>query len=275
MRRTKYIAELLAIVALIAPAAVADESSTGDRDPISARAIMQLVDARDDGENVTRAIEMILIDKKGNERKRTLRSFSRDIGEDTHTILFFESPADLKDTGLLTYDYDDDDKDDDQWLYLTSLKKTKRIASGDKSRSFVGTDFSYADLTDRKLDSYDYTLIKETEVDGVKVWEIESIPNDDDGTDENGYTKSILFVRQDNFVIIHSINWVKKGNHLKYYDVEKLEQIDGIWIPTEESMTTKKAEDTLHKTVLKSQDVRFNQEIDDGLFSVRQLEKGL
>ena len=51
-----------------------------------------------------------------------------------------ETPADVKDTGFLTYDYDDESRDDDQWLYLPALKKTKRIASSDKSGSFMGSD---------------------------------------------------------------------------------------------------------------------------------------
>ena len=65
--------------------------------------------------------------------------------------MFFLSPADVKDTGFLTYDYDEEGRDDDQWLYLPALKKTKRIASGDKSGSFMGSDFTYADMTDRLI----------------------------------------------------------------------------------------------------------------------------
>ena len=76
----------------------------------SARQIMDLVDARDDGDNGIQDMEMILIDKNGNRRERTIRAMSRDVGEDTHTIMFFLSPADVKDTGFLTYDYDDDDQ---------------------------------------------------------------------------------------------------------------------------------------------------------------------
>ena len=74
------------------------------------------------------------------------------------------------DTGFLTYDYDDPVRDDDQWLYLPALKKTKRIATGDKSGSFMGSDFSYADLTSRELDRYDFRLMKQAEVNGVAVW---------------------------------------------------------------------------------------------------------
>ena len=210
---------------------------------LTARQIMEKVDALDDGDHSVQDMKMILIDKKGRERVRNLKVYGRDFGEngdDTKSIMFFLSPADIKNTGFLSYDYDDADKDDDQWLYLPALKKTKRIASSDKSSSFMGTDFTYADMTKRKLDNYDYKLLKEEEVRGHKTWVIEAIPNNEREIKETGYTKSIVFVRQDNFFVIRSVIWVKKGKKLKYMDVKKLEQIDGIWTATQIEMALRK-----------------------------------
>ena len=239
------------------------------------REIMERVDERDDGDNLIQDLRMVLIDKNGNQRVREIRSLGRDVGEDNQSIMFFLSPADVRETGFLTYDYDGHAKDDDQWLYLPALKKTKRIASGDKSGAFMGSDFSYADMTDRELDDYDYTLLKEGEVGGHPVWIVEGIPNNEKEIDETGYTKSIFFVRKDIDFVVRSKSWVKKGKRNKYFDVKRLEQIDGIWVATEMHMTTKKGSKTLHKTILESSNVRFNQEIPDNQFSVRRLEKGL
>jgi len=254
------------------PAAGDDPGATDD--PPTGREIMERVDARDDGDLATQDMEMILIDKNGNQRERTIRSMRMDEGEDTHSLMFFISPADVKDTGFLTYDYDDDDTDDDQWLYLPALKKTKRIAAGDKSGSFMGSDFTYADMTSRELDRYQYKLLKEDEVDGHPVWVVEGIPNEKE-RDETGYTKQVVFVRKDNDVVVRAVSWVEKGKRLKYLDVKKLEQIDGIWVPTEMHMTTKKGRATLHKTVITATNIKFNQELDAGDFTVRRLEKGL
>jgi len=265
---------LITVLALAAPLAFADEAPVGDV-PLTGRQIMELVDARDTGDNSTQNMEMILIDKNGSRRERTIRALGRDLGEDSQSIMFFLSPPDVKDTGFLTYDFDDDEKDDDQWLYLPALKKTKRIASSDKSGSFMGSDFSYSDMTDRNLDRYDYTLMKEDEINGHKVWQIEAIPNTDKEIKETGYTKSVSFVRQDNFVVIRAVSWVKKGKRLKYFEVKKLERIDGIWIATEMQMTTKKGKTTLHKTIIKAHDVHFNQDIDEDTFTVRKLERGI
>jgi len=252
--------------ALVTPAFAAET--------LSAREIMDRVEDRDDGDDGISDMEMILIDKRGKERIRKIRSFNKDKGEDSLSILFFLSPADVKNTGFLTYDFDDPDRDDDQWLFLPALKKTKRIASSDKSGSFMGSDFSYSDMSSLILDRYQFSLMKETDIDGVPVWQIEAIPNEK-AIDETGYTKSVLFVRQDNFVMVRSVNWVKKGKRLKYFDVKKLEKIDDIWVPTEMHMTTKKGKKTLHKTVLISDDVKFNQPMDESSFSVRKLEDGV
>jgi len=260
----------LAALLFAAPLAGAD-----DAPPPSGREIMERVDARDDGDHVSQDMEMILIDKRGSRRERTIRMFRRDVGQDTQSILFFLSPADVKDTGFLTYDYDALDKDDDQWLFLPALKKTKRIASGDKSGSFMGSDFSYSDITERNLDRYDYRLLQTDEVAGEPVWVVEAIPNDEDEIEETGYTKSVLFVRKDNDVVVRAKNWVKKGNRHKYMDVKTLEKIDGIWVATEILMTTKKAKTTLHSTLLRAHNVHFDQQFSDDVFTVRKLERGL
>ena len=244
-------------------------------DDPKARAIMEKVDARDDGDNQTADMEMILIDKKDNKRVRKLRTFSKDKGEDTLKLMFFRHPADVKDTAFLNYDYDEPDKDDEQWLYLPELGKPKRIASNDKSGSFMGSDLNYSDMTSRNLEDYDFTLKKEMTVKGVDTWLIEAIPRTKKVVRETGYKKSLLFVRQDNFYVIRSVNWVKDGGYLKYLDVRKLDRIDGIWVGTEIHVTTKKGEKRVHKTILKWDGVKYNQNLDYDLFTVRRMQKGL
>jgi hypothetical protein len=240
----------------------------------SGREIMERVDARDDGDLLVQELEMLLIDKNGSTRTRRIELRRRDVGEDIQTIMFFLAPADVKDTGFLTYDYDPIDKDDDQWLYLPALKRTKRIASSDKSGSFMGSDLSYADLTKRPLESYDYRLLKEDVLDGVPVWQVEAIPRTEKEIDETGYTKAIHVVRKDNDVPVRIVSWLRRGGRLKYYEVKRLERIDGIWVATEMHVTTRKGEATLHKTILSVSNVRFQQPMDASHFSVRQLEKG-
>lgn len=242
---------------------------------LTAREIMEKVDARDDGDNMIATISMTLIDKNDNRRLREMKVFNKDKGKDTWKLQFFLSPADVKDTGFLTYDYYEGGRDDDQWLYLPDLRKTKRIASSDKSSAFMGSDFSYADMTSRVLDEWTYKLLKESEVSGHKVWLIEALPADKTVENRYGYTKSVVFIRQDIFLGVRAVHWLKEGKKIKYQEMLGVKQIDGIWVSTEFRMKTTKNKVTLHKTVMEWSDIQFNQSLDDDLFTVRRLEKGM
>lgn len=263
---TKTVATALTAVLLAAPLPVM---------AATARQIMEKVDARDDGDNMTADQEMILIDKNDHRRVRRMKFFSKDKGSDILKLMFFTTPADVRETGFLTYDYYAGDRDDDQWLYLPELRKVKRIASSDKSSAFMGSDFSYSDMTKRVLDEWRYRLLKEVEVRGNPCWLVEAVPVDKTIEDRYGYTKSVLFVRQDIFMVVRAVHWIAEGGKIKYLDNSKIEQIDGIWVASEIKVKTVRNRKTLHRTVFKRQNVRFGQDIDKSLFTTRRLEKGL
>ncbi len=241
---------------------------------LTALEIMQRVDARDDGDNMTARQEMILIDKNNNRRVREMTLFAKDVGRDTRRLVFFLSPANVKNTGFLTYDYDSGDRDDDQWLYLPALRKTKRIASSDKSAAFMGSDFSYADLTRRVISEWKFKILKEAEVRGKPVWLIEALPASDVIRKRYGYDKSVVFVRQDLFMVVRAVHWMSEGGKLKYLDMKTVEEIDGIWTATEMDVKTTRSRKTLHRTILRFHDVKYNQAVDSDLFTIRRLEKG-
>lgn len=243
---------------------------------LTGREVMEKVNARDTGDRSITEMEMILINKKGKKRVRKLKTFGLEKGKKSLSLMFFLSPADVRNTGFLTFDYDESGKDDDQWLFLPALRKTKRIAAGDKSSSFMGSDLNYSDMTSPDLDLYDYTLMKETEVKGQKVWQIKAVPKTKAEAKKSGYSKSVVFIRKDNYVMIRGVRWVHKKKRNKYLDVRKLDKIDGIWVSTEMHVTTKSGKKILHKTIMKQKNIHFNQdEVNEGLFSIRRLEKGL
>ncbi len=271
MRRIILLSVVMFAILLI------NHMAMGQNDDPEARKIMEQVEDRDTGDNMTAQMEMILIDKKNKVRIRKLRMFSKDKGEDTYKLMFFVHPAEVKNTGFLNYDYDDPDKDDDQWLYLPALKKTKRIAVNDKSGSFMGSDLNYSDMTSRDLGDYDFSFYKtrETEVGGHKCWLIMATPRSKKVIDETGYRKSLLFVRQDNYFVIRSVSWEERGDYIKFMEVKKLDRIENIWVATELHVVRKKGKIPVHKTELKLNDVKFNQDLSYDLFTLRRLEKGL
>jgi len=263
-----------ALVALAAAGALlAAGAAPAAADDAKARDIMQKVIDRDDGDNETSRMEMVLIDKDGNRRTRKLEVYRKDRGPDTTmSLMFFLTPADVAGTGFLTYDYRE--QDDDQWLYLPSLRNVKRIASSDKSGSFMGSDLNYSDMSEPVLDDYDLTLLKEEEVDGHMTWRIESVPRTDAVAEETGYSKSVLWVRQDNHVLLRAVRFVNNSSRRKFMQANKVEQIDGIWVVTERQMVTRDGNVSLHGTLVKISDVAFGQDLPEDMFTVRRLEKG-
>ena len=240
----------------------------------NAREIAQRVHDRDNGKSLVQDMTMTLIDKNGKKRVRSIATFEKDFGKDEYKIMFFKSPADVRDTAFLTYDYDDPAKDDDQWLYLPALKKVKRIPTSDKSSSFMGSDFSYYDMTKRDVDDFDYKILKHVKVRGHDTTMIESTPKSRGVVDESGYTKTIGLVRTDIDMVVRSIGFLKNGKK-KYFDVTKMHKQDGIWVIDEMTMTTKKGRETLHKTILDFTDIKVNPPLKDSIFTTRRLEKGL
>jgi hypothetical protein len=245
----------------------------------SGLSIMKKVLDRDDGDNIIANMQMQLIDKKGHKRIRDMKTYSKDYGNDEKKVIFFLSPSDVRNTAFLTFDYADDSKDDDQWLFLPALKKTKRIPSSDKDSSFMGSDFTYGDMVDPNLDDYTFKVIKESYVKRKsgknKVWVIERTPINQDVIDETGYIKSIAYVRQDNYMITRAKHFLKKSGRVKYMDVKKIQQIDGIDTAIITTATTKKGRRTLHKTILINSDIKMNQDLKDNLFTIRTIEKGI
>ncbi|MGM0472790.1 MAG: outer membrane lipoprotein-sorting protein, partial [Bacteroidota bacterium] len=101
---------------------------------------------------------LTITDSRGNQRVRrnTMASMSLPDGTEKRIIKFL-SPPEVKGTGILIFDYPE--KSDDMWIYLPALRKTRRIVSREKSNSFMGSEFSNADMTAPGLDDFSYELL--------------------------------------------------------------------------------------------------------------------
>ena len=91
------------LLSFLAILVLAGPSMADDPD---ARAIMEKVDNRADGDRSVSDMQMVLINKHGKKRTRSIRSYGIDRGEDHLSLMFFLTPADVASTGFLTHDYD-------------------------------------------------------------------------------------------------------------------------------------------------------------------------
>ncbi len=249
----------------------------GSQEKLTALEIMMNVEERDEGDNVILNYEMTLIDRNGRRRKRKANYFQKYFGaNDRYTFGYINYPPDIRGTALLAYDYDASEREDEQWIYLPQLKNVKRIGSRDKTASFLGSDITFADLTERKARDYFCKMVKENiDVRGWKCWLIEMKPRTQRETDRFGYTNNLIWVHKDSFVVVRSIHWMKEKDKKKYFDLYKLEKHEGVWFQTDFSMTTMKKDYMIHRTEAKYMNIRLNQNMPESIFTVSQLPKGL
>src|SRR3989338_7982395 len=112
------------------------------------------------GYDMRAKVLMELINKDGQKRVRELTMLRKDYeeGGNQKYFMYFHKPADVKDTTFMVYKYTN--KDDDRWLFIPAINLVKRIAANDKYSSFVGSDFTYEDVSGRKPDEDRHTLLR-------------------------------------------------------------------------------------------------------------------
>ena len=236
---------------------------------LSGREIMQKVKNRADGDSRYAAIEMTLIQKSGHKRVRKLESWAMDSGKDTKKIMFVTYPGDVKGTGFLTWDYDNTDKVDDKWLYLPAMKKTRRI-SGKSSKTdyFMGSDFTYDDMSTRSVDEEKHTFVREETFDGHRCWVVESVPYGKDDI----YTRRVTWIRQDCLIPVKAEYYDKLNKLHRSLTISNIEKVQGFW--TMHSMQMENVQ-TGHQTLIRMSNQKFNVKVSPNLFTVSKLEKGL
>ena len=241
-------------------------------DETDARKIMEAVDARKTPKSQTGKMAMLVVDDVGRKRKRLVESRMADFGSESRQFIKFVAPADVQGTALLSYDYDDGDKTDDQWLYLPSLRKSTRISSGDKSGSFMGTDMSYSDMTKKDPKDYTYKLLQQSaEVAGEDCWLIEATPKTQKEKDETGYIKLNSWVSKSKLMPIQIKSWIRDGKKLKYIKFSDIKEIKGYNVAHRIKAWTKRGDSTLSTTTIVFRD----QKVDESQFAKDSFNQSL
>jgi len=167
---------------------------------------------------------MTLIGANGEKTERVFESkrFEKTGTDGEKSLIKFIQPADIQGTGLLSYQ--NKKTDDDQWLYLPSMKKTKRISGSGKSGSFVGSEFSFEDLIPPDIDKYTYQYLRSEPCGDVNCFVITIIPQ----TSDSAYSKTISWIRSDNYCNVKSEFYDKKDRLLKTATFEDYRLINNV-----------------------------------------------
>lgn len=165
-------------------------SALADPAIIKGRNIAEKMDQRDRGFNDYKAdVSMMLENRAGKTRQLQMDIRVLEEADPLEkSLIRFSSPRDIDGTAVLTYA--NRSREDDQWLFLPSVKRVKRISSANRSGAFVGSDFSYEDLVRQDVDKYSYRFIKQESCSGLTCLIVERKPKNPG----SGYSKQLLWV---------------------------------------------------------------------------------
>jgi outer membrane lipoprotein-sorting protein len=252
----------LLALALLGPQSASEASAqTANAEEIMKRAHLNLYYMGNDGKAV---VNMTITDKRGKERTRRFIMLRRDIeegGEQKYYTYFLE-PNDVRRTSFMVWKYTD--KDDSRWIYVPAVDLVRRISAKDKGSSFVGSDFSYEDVSGRPWTADNHTWLRDEDSAGKSCYVIESVPKEEDT-----FAKKISWIGKENMVPLREEYYDAKGGLLRVFTAEKVEEIDGYPTVTVRRMTN---EQKKGHTVVAFTDIDYDLGIDEKIFTERYLK---
>jgi len=250
---------------------------------LSAQDIARRVQDRDTGRDSRSTMRMKLFDRHGRARERALTMVGmRGRGttgagpsapDGDRLLLRFTYPNDIRGTAFLVWEHPD--SDDERFLYLPSLGRVRRIAGTETQESFVGTDFTYEDISGRELDEYTYAILEENaswtpRAGGAAraAWRLESRRKDASVR----FPRVVSLVIKDAFIVVQADIYNRRNEKQKTYTVKALEQVERIWTAIASEMTNAK-EKTRTELTIESMD--YNVGLNESDFTRRELERGI
>ena len=170
-------------------------------------------------------------------RVKALESVGKNYGPeglDSRSVTIVLEPADERGIGLLSYVYDDAERQNESWIYLSAIGRVKRIASGNsdeesESASIFGSEFTTEDMDTGKLDQYGIVLLEDSVEGGREVWVVELIPNEDRAR-ETRYGRTVNYIDKERFVALRTDFYDHYGNAIKRMLVSRVESVNGVWM---------------------------------------------
>ena len=241
-------------------------SGVGAQDNLNGEQIMRHVDQDHRSDDERGQVQMVLV--RGDDREaRVMEIFTKTgEGDDDLSMLRFVEPANVRGTSVLTLEASG--RSDDQWVYLPSLNRSRRIAASNRTERFAGTDYTFEDIRSEDFENHTYRRLDNQTVNGVDCMVVECTANDDY---ESGYSRRLVFV-DSRYLTIKTEFYDRQGELHKVLAFRNYEQVDGHW-RARESMMHDMQRDT--RTVWRFAEREINPGLPDSLFTVRTLERGL
>jgi outer membrane lipoprotein-sorting protein len=210
---------------------------------------------------------MVITAKNGSATERRIDQYSKDGPNGNRVVIVFQSPANVAGTRFLTMDTASGGED--RWIYLPALGKVRRVAASEGSGSFMGTDFSYDDISipDRDTGLDTHMFLREETFNGTACYVIQSVPKDTGYQ----YSKMISWIDKNNYFIYKAEMYDRKGTLVKRMELSGYKPVQDRITPTQTTVSTIAAgtSTTIYVEILK-----YDDPIPEGVFTASYLETG-
>jgi hypothetical protein len=247
------------IIALIGVGMSAVAAGAQTAEEIMKKSHLAYYYAGDDG---VAQVNMRIVDKRGKERTREfvmLRTDKEDGGDQMY-YTYFKKPSDVARMTFMVHKHADGQ--DDRWIYIPAVDLVKRISADDKNSSFVGSDFSYEDVSGRHWSEDNHTLAGDSTWNGNAIWIIESTPKGDWAFD-----KKVSYIDQTTYLPYHE-DYYKDGEVVKQMNAEEIKEADGIMTIVHRTMKDLKDDRITHVVF---DNIDYNTGVKDDIFTERYL----
>jgi outer membrane lipoprotein-sorting protein len=219
------------------------------------------------GKDFKARVMMKLVSSGGQERIREMTMIRKNyggVGAEQKYFMYFYQPADVKDMTFMVQKYPG--RDADRWLFVPAISMVRRIAARDKSSSFVGSDFSYEDVSGRYLEDDTHAVLKEEKVGAKDCIVVKSTPKAEDVD----YIYKLSWIDKANFLPLKEEYYDKKGDLYKVFTADEIKDVKGFPTVTKRTMKNVQSGHTTEVTFTK---VDYNIGVEDSLFSERYLKQ--
>lgn len=214
------------------------------------------------GDDMRTTVTMQLVNPKGDIREREMTMLRLNMAEgEQRYYTYFHRPTDVKGTAFLVHKLRD--KEDDRWIFVPAIKLVKRIASDDKRSSFVGSDFTYEDVSGREVADEAHVLLGEETFEGRPVYRIESKP-----VNPIDYSRRVSLIDKERWLPLSEEYFDLRNRASRIFSAVEVENVGGIWTITARSM---KDVQTGYRTDVIYNGINYNSGLEVDIFTERYL----
>jgi len=253
MKKSIIIGSFLLVLVMVSFIKVASVGAISGNEVLT-----RVEDAMKAGEDMQATEEMTLIDSEGNREVRKLELYQKGSGK---MMMRFLEPADIRGVGVLLLS--EEEQEDIIYLYMPAFRRERRIASSAKNQSFMGTDLSYEDMAQMNYTDK-YTVINME--DNKDTYQLLIKPKPD--TDIS-YNKAEMKVDKNSYLPIET-KFYKSEKAVKKISIPVREKLGEYWVL--KKMVVKDLE-SKHQTILEILEVKYDQGLDDNIFTIRNLKR--